>query len=280
MQAQVLTAVVKDMEIIRTINYEQKYITDLKYADNGKVCVSVVNTKENSPSNCELRYGPIQFFSTHGACLCFTHDGYKKNIIFSNNKSLLVYKTPRSKGLPSFWPLPDESLDGYTPTGIGVCKSGAILVSHWNHQMHDRSLGKVFKLSQGVGKLFEIEADKNRPLFICPTYITENGNGDICVSDVNAVVVTDRGGFLRFCYTGAQSDPQFDPYGICCDSMNNIIVADMLKNRIHVINQNGELLHFIQYKDMYMPRSLCIDEHDNLYVGEWSSEEIKVLLLQ
>ncbi|XP_062591580.1 uncharacterized protein LOC134253080 [Saccostrea cucullata] len=160
-----------------------------------------------------------------------------------------------------------------------MSKSGAILISLWNHQMHKRLLGKVVKLSKFGKKHFEIESDKNRPLFICPTHIAENGNGDICVSDVNAVVVTDAGGFLRFRYTGAQSDPQFDPYGICCDSKNNIIVADMMKNRIHVINQNGELLHYIQYKDMHMPRALCIDEHDNLYVGEWLSEEIKVLSL-
>ncbi|XP_062596453.1 uncharacterized protein LOC134257894 [Saccostrea cucullata] len=179
-----------------------------------------------------------------------------------------------------FLTLGNEQLNGYIPNGIALCKSGSLLVCMWNHQVHDRSLGKVLKLSLQGDKRFEIETNKNRPLFICPTYITENGNGDICVSDVNAVVVTDAGGFLRFRYTGTKSDPQFDPYGICCDSKNNIIVADMVKNRIHMTDQNGELLHFIQYVDMHMPRALCIDEDDNLYVGEWSSEEIKVLSLQ
>ncbi|XP_062583826.1 uncharacterized protein LOC134245565 [Saccostrea cucullata] len=179
-----------------------------------------------------------------------------------------------------FWPLHDELTTGYTPNGLAVCKSGAILACLWNHQVHKRSQGKVLKLSLGGVKLFEIETDKNRPLFICPTYITENGNEDICVSDVNAVVVTDAGGFLRFRYTGAQSDPQFDPFGICCDSKNNLIVADMVKNRIHMIDQNGKLLHYIHYSDIHMPRALCIDEDDNLYVGEWSSEDIKVLALQ
>ncbi|XP_062608054.1 uncharacterized protein LOC134269882 [Saccostrea cucullata] len=160
-----------------------------------------------------------------------------------------------------------------------MCKLGAILVCLWNNQVHDRSIGKVLKLSHTGIRVFEIKTDKNRPLFICPTYLTENGNEDIYVSDVNAVVVTDTRGFLRFRYTGAQSDPQFDPYGICCDSKNNIIVADMVKNRIHMIDQNGELLHYIQYKDMHMPRALCINKHDILYVGEWMSEEIKVLSL-
>ncbi|XP_062608052.1 uncharacterized protein LOC134269881, partial [Saccostrea cucullata] len=174
----------------------------------------------------------------------------------------------------------DEPLNRYTPNGIAACRSGSILVSLWNHQVHDRSLGKVLKLSQTGSKLLEIETDKNRPLFICPTYIAENRNGDICVSDVNAVVVTDAGGLLRFRYTGTQSDPQFDPYGICCYSRKNIIIADMLKNRIHMIDQNGNLIHFIHYNHVHMPRALRIDKHDNLYVGEWLSEEIKVLSLQ
>ncbi|XP_062588689.1 uncharacterized protein LOC134250341 [Saccostrea cucullata] len=270
MQAQVLSATVNRVEIVRTINYGQRYIIDLKCAYKGQVCVSVLNMK-SSDSSFELRKGPIYFFSTYGSCLCFHVYG---NVVFWN-------ATKRSLGTNySQWHTLDELSTGYTPKGMAACKSGAVLVCLWNQQVHNRSLGKVLKLSQNGRKQFEISTDKNRPIFICPTYIAENGNGDICVSDVNAVIVTDAGGFLRFRYTGAQSDPQFDPYGICCDSKNNIIVADMVKNRIHVINQNGELLHYIQYKDMHKPRALCIDEDDNMYVGEWLSEEIKVLSLQ
>ncbi|XP_062583820.1 uncharacterized protein LOC134245558 [Saccostrea cucullata] len=272
MQAQVLSAIVNRVKIVRTIKYRQKYIIDLKHAGAGRVCVSVLNTKSDD-SSYELRNGPIHIYSTFGSCFCF----------ISLTNFVLWDASNRSwAGSYSSWPTlhVDELSSGYTPNGITACKSGAFLVSFWNQQVHDRSLGKVLKLSKKGRKQFEIGTDKNRPLFICPSYITENGNGDICVSDVNAVVVTDAGGFLRFRYTGAQSDPQFDPYGICCDSKNNIIVADMVRNRIHSIDENGELLHYIQYKDMNMPRALCIDEHDNLYVGEWLSEKIKVLSLQ
>ncbi|XP_061180818.1 uncharacterized protein LOC133189465 [Saccostrea echinata] len=279
MQAQVLTAVVKEMKIVRTINYGQKYITDLKYVNKGKVCVSVVNKLHEKPFLYH-RGDSISCFSTYGSCLCFTWREYPEDIIyiFSDNRSLILYDKLRNK--KRIWPQSGELSTEYTPSGIAACKSQAILVCLWNHQVHERSLGKVLKLSIWGEKFFEIETDKNRPLFICPTYITENGNEDICVSDVNAVVVTDAGGFLRFRYRGTQSDPQFDPYGICCDSKNNIIVADTVKNRIHMIDQNGGLLHYINYSDMHMPRALCIDEGDNLYVGEWLSEEIKVLSLQ
>uniref|UniRef100_K1P9E2 Uncharacterized protein n=1 Tax=Magallana gigas TaxID=29159 RepID=K1P9E2_MAGGI len=78
--------------------------------------------------------------------------------------------------------------------------------------------------------------DKNIPLLICPTYIAENGNGDICVSDVRAVVVTDAGGMLRFRYQGNTRGSNFDPYGICCDSWCTIIVADMKNDKIHVLD--------------------------------------------
>ncbi|XP_062575360.1 uncharacterized protein LOC134237283 [Saccostrea cucullata] len=272
MQAQVLSAVVNRMKIVKTINYGQKYITDLKYINEGNVCVSVVNIEGND-SSCRQGYSPIGFFSTFGSCLCFMGNFDYEDVIFWDTSS-------RSLRTLSSWTLPYEPSSGYTPNGIAMCKSGAILVCLWNHQVHERSLGKVVKLSFNGTAQFEIESEKNRPLFICPTYITENGNGDICVSDVNAVVVTDAGGFLRFRYTGAQGDTQFDPYGICCDSKNNIIVADMVKNRIYMIDQNGELLYYIHYSDMNKPRALCIDEDDNLYVGEWLFEEIKVLSLQ
>jgi hypothetical protein len=91
------------------------------------------------------------------------------------------------------------------------------------------------------------------------------------------VVVTDGGGMLRFRYTGRPGDPQFDPYGICCDSRCNIITANMKNDKIHVIDQDGGFLHYIQYDGMKKPRALCIDENDQLYVGEWDSDVIKVI---
>ncbi|XP_062583824.1 uncharacterized protein LOC134245564 [Saccostrea cucullata] len=284
MQAQVLSAVLNEVKILRTINYGQKYITDLKYSYNGNVCVSVINMKNGTPiwhiSSHRVSFGQrrgirssINFLTSHGSCMCLRREGLR--YLFLKNGCLM--SSDKDMRINKFWPSSDELLGEYTPNGLAVCRSGAILVSLWNHQVHDRSLGKVIKVSSGGSKALEIETDKNRPLFICPTYIAENGNEDICVSDVNTVVVTDAGGFLRFRYTAAQSDPQFDPYGICCDSKNNIIVADMVKNRIHMIDQNSELLRYIHYSDMSMPRVLCIDEEDNLYVGEWLSEEIKVL---
>ncbi|XP_061180843.1 uncharacterized protein LOC133189507 [Saccostrea echinata] len=280
MQAQVISAVVNP--ISKTINCGQKYIFDLEYVTNESLCVSVVNTKDIA-SFRKFDNGSFRFFSTRASYLCFVRSGGIEYFIFSENGYLYCWKAGSHEQKPvNYWCLADSELwKGYAPNGIASCKSGGILVSLWNKQMLERSLGKVIKLSLNDHIIrLEIEIDKNRPLFTCPTYITENGNEDVCVSDVNAVVVTDAGGLLRFRYKGLSDDSQFDPYGICSDSQNNIIIADMMKNRIHMIDQNGEFLHYIQYRDMNRPRALCIDEDDNLYVGEWSSEEIKVLSRQ
>nr|XP_022307502.1 uncharacterized protein LOC111113498 [Crassostrea virginica] len=152
-------------------------------------------------------------------------------------------------------------------------RNGVILICLWNNRIGEQSLGKVVSDDER----FEIFTDKNQPLFICPTYIAENGNGDICVSDVGAVVVTDAGGMLRFRYRGISANRKFEPYGLCCNSACKIIIADMKNNLIHVIDKDGKIPYTVRYEGIKMPRALCIDENDNVYVGEWNTDSIKVL---
>lgn len=170
-------------------------------------------------------------------------------------------------------PLGCSPIFDYSPQGLTVLESGDVLICLWNNKVGLQSSGKVISIDWG----FEIFTDKNRPLYVCPTYIAENGNRDICVSDVNAVVVTDAGGKLRFRYQGNSGSSNFDPYGICCDSKSNIIVADMKNDKIHVVDKEGEFLHHVIYDGIKMPRALCIDENDNVYVGEWDTDCIKVI---
>ena len=120
--------------------------------------------------------------------------------------------------------------------------------------------------------------DKNRPLLVCPTYLKENGNSDICMSDVGSVVITDAGGMLRFRYWGAsRRNINFEPYGLCCDSVFNIIIVDIKNDRIHVIDKDGGFLHFVRYEGMKKPRALCIDKNANVCIGEWNTTSIKVI---
>lgn len=74
-------------------------------------------------------------------------------------------------------------------------------------------------------------------------FVTENNNGDICVSDGNAdkVVVVDKNGRVRFQYDGtpARLEESFDPRCIQTDKHSHIIMTDLSNDCLHILDQNG-----------------------------------------
>nr|XP_022308922.1 uncharacterized protein LOC111114752 [Crassostrea virginica] len=296
-QAQALA--VAKYKLLSTIPLQQnQFIADLTYAGNGIIGISVKSTsvpKGFDPSfsyflkkkhdstvvtkiiSCDgdyLGFGDSWQSFSHGVvdALFKVYGGIRK---ITEGRQ---YREEDKLVLKQVWPSVENKSDrngDYIAQGIVVTRSGKLLICLWNNRIGERSLGKVIS-SYGP---FEIFTDKNQPLFICPTYIAENGNGDICVSDVGAVVVTDNGGMLRFRYQGisASANNNFEPYGLCCNSACNIIIADMKNDQIHVIDKDGGFLYTVQYEGIKMPRALCIDEKDTVYVGEWNTDSIKVL---
>lgn len=86
---------------------------------------------------------------------------------------------------------------------------------------------------------------KGDTMYSSPTHITENNNGDIVVSDPrHGVVVTDYVGEYRFSYTRNPSNSTFLPCGICTDSLSNILVCDLIKSSVHIIDMDGQFLSF------------------------------------
>lgn len=68
-----------------------------------------------------------------------------------------------------------------------------------------------------------------------------NINGDICIShkDVNTF---DKEGNFRFCYNGHRNtNLEFQPRGICTDTLGHILVADAGNHGVHVLDSNGNL---------------------------------------
>nr|XP_022295163.1 uncharacterized protein LOC111105269 [Crassostrea virginica] len=167
------------------------------------------------------------------------------------------------------------TLRGWTPLGLCSSSSGDLLVFMKND---DWQQTKVVRYSGSTEKQSIQWDDQGKPLYTSNgdlldyQYLSENRNLDICVADheANAVVVVSAAGKLRFRYTGLPFTPfcQISPVGITTDSWGNILTSDQVKYCIHIIDQDGHFLRYIQYFGLHglCPWGLCVDSTDNLFV--------------
>ena len=125
------------------------------------------------------------------------------------------------------------------------------------------------------------------------TYITENNNGDVVVSDSSryAVVVTSHEGIHRFSYTGPPSvpalpipafnDSKFSPHGICTDVLPHILVCDSYTRTVQMLDRDGQFLSYLLTKQTpgigYIPHSLRYDVNNHvLWVGSWDNNTVSL----
>lgn len=137
-----------------------------------------------------------------------------------------------------------------------------------------------------------------------PCLITENINGDIIATDgvFRKVVAVDSDGRDRFTYQCC-SDPQdfkelfqderfvkygwisskrkvFEPIGICNDLSGHILVGDTCYEdpSIHLLDKDGKFIAKLLTHECLNLRALCVDDRNNLYVGDYRKINIYTYL--
>jgi hypothetical protein len=184
----------------------------------------------------------------------------------------------------------NKLIEKITPDGIitEFIKTGdwepiSIHSSHINRDilvgMRKDGNAKVKRCCNRGKKIQNIKRDnEGQVLYDWPHYITENINGDVCVSDYNkrALVVVNKSGHHRFSYTGQGSN--FWPYGICTDVFGHIVVCDKVSHSVHQLDQDGQFLSQLitQGHGVYSPVSVCVDDENNIYVGQKDSKTVIV----
>ena len=193
------------------------------------------------------------------------------DLIYADKKKHVINRITMDNKVTEFIKTGD-----WEPLSIHSSKiNGDILVG-----MIKDNVAKVTRYNKTGREIQSIQRDnKEQELYSNPHYITENINGDICTSDISAdaVVVVNKSGHHRFSYSGQQS--KFYPYGICTDVVGHIIVCDgYFENRtVDVLDQDGQFLRFLPKKpDIICPYSVCMDDENNLHVGQYPINKVTV----
>uniref|UniRef100_K1RCC5 Tripartite motif-containing protein 3 n=1 Tax=Magallana gigas TaxID=29159 RepID=K1RCC5_MAGGI len=196
-----------------------------------------------------------------------TQDG---DLIYTDRENKVINKITPDNTITEFIKTGD-----WTPFSIHSSQiNGDLLVG-----MRKENEGKVTRYNKTGTEIQNIQRNnKGHELYSLPHYIIENINGDVCVSDYYkyAVVVVDKSGQHRFSVRGQRS--KFYPFGICTDVLGHILVCDSSSETVHLLDQDGQFLSLLltPQQGVEHPRSVCVDDDNNLWEGQWKTNTVTV----
>lgn len=202
--------------------------------------------------------------------ICGLAAGLKDDLIFTDGKNKRLIYTRFDGDVITKKVM---STNDWFPIGICFAENGDIVVGLFLPSAR----GRVTRYSEDGDVISAVEHDNHgSQLYSFPAFVAENGNGDIVVSDHlrRAVIVVDRWGRYRFTYTADKLNRPdavpFLPFGVCCDSLLNIIVADSCNDCLHLVSVNGEFLYILLSKSsgLYRPVALSMTKNEKLFVGD------------
>lgn len=108
-----------------------------------------------------------------------------------------------------------------------------------------------------------------------PHYIASNAHNETVVSDFkeNTVFVFNTDGDLVFTYDGPHvEDGKLKcSSAVCCDSFDNILVADFMADSVHLISRSGSFLgHLVTSNNgISCPNFMTVDSDGHLFIGQY-----------
>jgi sugar lactone lactonase YvrE len=185
---------------------------------------------------------------------------HNKQVIYTEQGSNTVYRVGDDKTIETMF-----TTGEWKPYGITSTASDDLLIC-----LYKDDQSKVVQYNSTGTVLQEIQYDsQSQPLFGKITYIAENVNGDIVVTDwkKKAAIGVDRLGIFRYSYSGI--DKSIDVMTVTTDPNGHVFVADALGDKIHMLDRDGRFFGcIIPDQGISRPRAICIVGAGEIIVGE------------